>query len=702
MILPDPQHRIRDGTSQSARALKALDPDHVAVDERRPQDWLEFVRRLCKTLRFADPALPLADFDWSGLLGDDVDLERVAAFMADPTAVSDTEAARFRRPHFALLLTFLHLVGVAQEHMAALTRRHLDFFFTDVLRMEHKPPRPDQVSLVLRPARGVDAVRIPAGTEFTADKDASGVDRVYRTDHDVLVNRAEIAQLRTLYVDQRVTGIREARERRDPETNAPDRFLRMFAYALGDPKPGDSLPAFEGAPVDLPRLIDLRTFVGFAAKKLHLELYEVRALAQLKRRRDGAGDDWVAINTYLEIAGRQRTGDPGWSLSPNDPRDFRANLDKALGATADAAYFAGLPEVESIDNLYTQHLLETAAWASVDNVESDVATFIRERLFFTEAKSFEAMMELKRRSDADWAEVVRLLEHAGQRSREDRAYRLDPADPSDYGANFTAALGQSFAWPEAIAGVEAYDDALAALERYFYMSAETFAYVMAAAPDLEAEMTPKQWQRIYGMLATAHRAKVYAARRRVLANLREAEGWRRMLYQALGEDPSAGDESPLPLLKTYVERASDYTFLQGIDTTLTNNGGDEAVIDTVSWERALVIVELAQRVREAFPTPVARRIEWRNLYPATDATALEVRVGLDSDDQTSRWHTFGAKPNTTQATPPLSGSFGVGHRLSDARPERRKPNRCTYTRVSRRRFQRGKDRRGPGSTGMGD
>ncbi|MEZ4382395.1 MAG: hypothetical protein R3A79_13675 [Nannocystaceae bacterium] len=658
MPFPDPQHRVRDGTSQSARALEALDPSHVAVDERRPQDWLAFVRRLSASLRFVDPALPLAEIDWSGLVGDDVDLDRVVAYMEDPAAVSEAEAARFGRPHFALLLAFLRLVGVAQEHMGALTRRHLDFFFSDVLRMEHAPPRPDQVSLVLRPSRGVDAVRIPAGTEFTAGKDSGGAVRVYRTDRDRVVNRAVVGELRSLYVDQRVTGIREARERRDPGTDPSDRFLRMFAYALGEPEPGDPLPPFVGAPVDLPRLIDLRGLVEFAGASLSLDLYEVRALAQLKRRRDGADDDWAAIVDYLEIVGRERTGDGGWTLSPADPRDFRANLDKALGATADASYFAGLPEVESIDDLYRQHLLETAAWVAQGEEESDVAKFIRERLYFRDAGDFEGMMALKRRSDADWAEVVRLLERAGQRRRGDRAYRLDPADPADYAANFAAALGDGFAWPPGIAGVEAYDAALAALEAYFFMSAETFAYVMAAAPDRDVVMTPKQWQRIYGMLAAAHRSKVYAGRRAALAGLRAAEGWRRTLYAALGEDPSAGAESPLPQLRTYVERASDYAFLQGVDAALAASGGDEAAIDGDTWARAIQIVELAQRVREAFPTPVARRVEWRNLYPYADATALEVRVGLDSDVEAPRWHTFGAKPALALPDAPPTASFG--------------------------------------------
>ncbi len=660
--LPRPQDRNRDGQSQATRAPRALDPGYVRVDERSPQDLLRFVAQLCHQLRFVDPEQPLRELDWSGLLGDgaggEVDLDRVVAFMDDPEGATEAERERFSRPHFALLLAFIRLFGVAQEHLNALTRRHLDFFYADVLRMERRAPKPDTVNLVLRPARGVDAVLVAAGTEFSAGKDSAGVDRVYVSDRDLIVSRAEVDTLSSLFVDQRVTGIREARERRDPGTNANDRFVRMFSYALGAPRVGDPLPPFENREVDLAHLLALRERLSFADTTLFLELYEVRALAQLKRRRDGAHAEWETINAHLEIAGRRRLGDPAWKLEPTDPRDFAANLDATIGEAVNADFFAGLPEVRSVDDLYTQHLLESAAWQGGDH-DSDVCNFIRDRLFFAELGDFDRMMALKTRSDAEWAEINAILERAGQRRRKDRSFRLEPADPTAFDANFNAALvGQGFAWPAGTGSVDSYDAALSSLEDYFYMSAETFAYIMAAAPDGELEATAKQWERIYEMLAKAHRAKVYAGRRARLAELRQGEGWHRTLYHALGEEPSSSDESPLPQLQSYVRRAADYAFLEGIDSTLAANGGDESSVDAPRWQRAIQIVEFAQRIREQLPEPTARRIEWRNLYAAPDATTLDVRVGLDSDDQAPRWHTFGEKPARSEEAAPPERSFG--------------------------------------------
>jgi hypothetical protein len=646
----------RDGTSQRARVHHALDPASVAVDERTPRDWLAFVRDFARTLRFADPERPAADLDWRALLDDDVDLERAAAYLDDPAAASPAETERFGRPHFALLLAFLHLVRVARDHTNALTRRHLEHYYEQVLRMQRRAPTPDQVSVVLRPAAGVSAFLLPAGTELAAGKSASGAALVYRTDRDVVVDRAQVAELRSVYIDQRVTGLREANERRDPGLDRKDRFVRMFQYALGEPRPGDPLPPYAGEPVTLDTLVRLGELARFAPERLHMELFEFRSMITLAERRAAADAEWVEIDRLLEQAGRRRTGDPAWQLAPTDPRDFDANLARALGAPADADYFAGLPEVDDIDDLYKQRLLEQDDPETAD--DSDVAEFIRAHLYFPDLADFDAMMALKTAGDGEWKQVDRILERAGQRRRGDRSWRLDPADPTDFAANFAAALvGPGFAWPPGVTGPESYHAAIRALEAYFFMSAESLAYVTAAAPVDVAEPTPKQWERIYAMLTAAYQARVYAGRRAALAGLRAQSGMNAMLYAALGAEPSASDESPLPQLRPHVVRAADYDVLEGVAAAVAAAGGDESAVDAARWARVVDIVELAQRVREQLPEPVPLRVEWRNLYPYRDATTVAVTAGLSSDAELARWQTFGARPVESADAPPAT-AFG--------------------------------------------
>src|SRR5450755_3625564 len=58
----------RDGTSQAARLLEALDPGYVSIDERSIEDLLSFVRQYAKELQYFDLTNQPAG-DWSGFLG---------------------------------------------------------------------------------------------------------------------------------------------------------------------------------------------------------------------------------------------------------------------------------------------------------------------------------------------------------------------------------------------------------------------------------------------------------------------------------------------------------------------------------------------------------------------------------------------------------------------------------------------------------
>ncbi|MCA9693549.1 MAG: hypothetical protein KC636_28395, partial [Myxococcales bacterium] len=353
---PDPPRLRRDGTSQAARSLPALDPAYAPVDERGPREWLAFTRQLARALRFHDPAQPGVELDWSGFVGEDVDLERVVAYMQDPDAATPAEVERFSRPHFALLLTFLELLGHARDQLNTLTRRHLEFYFERALGMTRSAPAPDRVNVLLQPAAGVAAHLVPSGTDLLAGTGIDGAPLRYRTDHDLIVTRATVAELRTVYAELRRTGLREARTRRDPGTNAEGRFLRMFEYALGEPGIGDPLPPFEGAPVTFATLVALGERIAFARDGLGMELYELREVMRLYDRRLADDASWAQINALLAAAGKRR--DPSFQGPAPSSRAFAANLNAAVGQELSAASFAGLPEVTSVDTLYQKRLVE--------------------------------------------------------------------------------------------------------------------------------------------------------------------------------------------------------------------------------------------------------------------------------------------------------------------------------------------------------
>ena len=205
----------RDGTSQRNRPLPALDPAYARIDERGSADLLTFVQEFTAQLRYfeADEAAGTLrqSGNWAAFARPDPDLRitiaDMLAYLHDPERFTGEQACWLGRPHFALLLTFLDLLGHARDQLNGLTERHLDYYYRDVLQMQPAPPEPDRAAVVFRLAPRVAQLRLPAGTGLEAGRDSSGVARIYRTERELLINLAEVAELRSVFVDRRFIEI---------------------------------------------------------------------------------------------------------------------------------------------------------------------------------------------------------------------------------------------------------------------------------------------------------------------------------------------------------------------------------------------------------------------------------------------------------------------------------------------------------------
>ena len=644
--------RLRDGTSQTARRQKALQPDYVQIDERSLEDFLAFAREYAKELNFYDENNELQG-DWTGLIHPEMDLTQAAAYADDPQAMAADKARTFARPHFALFLSFLKLLGHAQQHMNDFTRRHLEFYYEKILGMTKKAAVADHVSVLLRPSPKVAETEVPAGHLLAAGRDSFGRDRFYRTDRRIVVNHADIGRLSAVYANRQMTGIREARELH--KGTREEAVLNMLAVALGEPLPGDPLPDYDaGRVVDYDALLKLESLVNFTRDGLFLELFELRDLMRFKQQRDQADDQWAQINTELEAIGKVRTGDPGFRLDPEDPRDFDANLVKALGG---APSFAGLPQVENIDDLYQQRTLEEVKQYVSNPAGLPDSLRLLEPIFLR-FDDFVSMMQEKTAIDNEWNEINRILEKAGRLKRKDPDYQLVPGDdtdfdPTDFATNFEAALGAVDFSSHGVDNIDDYFAALLHLEAYFLMSAENFAYLMNLAARREDEIREGEWKKVYEFLATAYRNKVYRKRRAKLKEVREEEsdmlvGYNAMLTFALGEEVEDSD-STLKHLQEYVQSPVSYDKLVSVENSIKI--GDT---NTIDWSDVYRIVELAQRRREKLPEPVAQVVEWKNLHAYNDVTTEQI-VG---DKANPRWKTFGSRVAQADQHNPPEEAFG--------------------------------------------
>ncbi len=98
-------------------------------------------------------------------------------------------------PHYALFLAFLKLFGHAQDSLNQFGKRHLDFYYKEVLRLQNKPAKPDTAFLTFELQKAVSQHKLTKGTLFKGGKDSAGAERQYALLEDVVLNKAKVARL---------------------------------------------------------------------------------------------------------------------------------------------------------------------------------------------------------------------------------------------------------------------------------------------------------------------------------------------------------------------------------------------------------------------------------------------------------------------------------------------------------------------------
>ena len=652
-ILPEnlqpPQLPDRDGTSQCQRHLPSLDPATVNIDGHKLEDCLAFAQAYAQELTYFNLDNQ-ANGDWGGFLpsadGKELSIQEIQQFLDKPDAFDDD--CPHRRPHFLLFLVFLQLLGLTRQKINQLTRRHLDFYYQDYLALTKQAARPDRVNLFATLTADSAQTVLPAGTCLEAGQDSRGDDLFYLTDEDLVVNRAQVKRLSSVFVDKKVTGIREACEKTKANS-----LLAMFAIVYGEPTPGDPLPLYpENKTVDGDFLGKLAKLVGFVRNHLYLGFQDFRTLMRHKNRRiQSDADDWQIINGILEGIG-QKVVDPAFTI-PQDSRDFDGNLKKALNNQI--PNFESLPgDIKSMEDLYRQ------------SDKLTVQAFIKDSLKLP-LDQFNTMMNKKMEIDNDWRIVNTLLESAGRAYHNNPAFCLENLLSPEFSQNLALALGtldfSEFNNIGAIGNLDGFHTSLLQVEAYFHCRLEDFAALMNARAREQLgtnKPAPAEWESVYAILAKAYAEKVYAARRKQLDNIRpkpaapataqaQKDAVESMLRLVLGERDRAAGELAARLSDYWPRESSKDNTFKTIESVMAGGSAD---LDADGWAAVIDALEQAWRKREG-TEPVAQQEEWLNLYASEDATAAQV----DKVGDTPRWRTFGLGlgPLKGQAPAPLLG-----------------------------------------------
>ena len=147
-------------------------------------------------------------------------------------------------PYMALFLAFLKLMQIAQEHMNTLTKRHLDFYYKEVLQLQPRAAVPDKVHVVLELAQNFNTRKLEAKTQFDAGKIGDN-DITFSADNEVIINRGKLADdgLKTVFLEK----ARRESDENDDDALADREIINIFAAPDADTQDGEGTP-FEEEP----------------------------------------------------------------------------------------------------------------------------------------------------------------------------------------------------------------------------------------------------------------------------------------------------------------------------------------------------------------------------------------------------------------------------------------------------------------------
>lgn len=109
-------------------------------------------------------------------------------------------------PHLALLFSFIKLFQYLQGDLNTYTKKHLDFFYKEVLLLKAKPAAPDKAYLVFEIQNQLNKYLLSKGLLIKDGKDSNKAEILFSLDDEIVVNKAQISEKRSLFLNNQVLG----------------------------------------------------------------------------------------------------------------------------------------------------------------------------------------------------------------------------------------------------------------------------------------------------------------------------------------------------------------------------------------------------------------------------------------------------------------------------------------------------------------
>jgi hypothetical protein len=112
------------------------------------------------------------------------------------------------KPHLALLFAFLNIFRQLQDDLNKYTRKHLDFFYKDILKFTTRDANPDKAFVIFEIQKQLEKYLIKKGLKVKDGKDEKKQEILFSLEDEIVVNKTQVAEKRVLYLNnQNIYGI---------------------------------------------------------------------------------------------------------------------------------------------------------------------------------------------------------------------------------------------------------------------------------------------------------------------------------------------------------------------------------------------------------------------------------------------------------------------------------------------------------------
>lgn len=183
----------REGTEQMQRFLDALNPGSVKLNDFGLEEWMQFAFQFAEHVNYFDVNnSETAVGDWTDFFKSKDEIESFA---------NSVKTGKNITPHLALFVSFIKLLEFTQKRFNNLTKRHLDFYYNEILQIEKLPATPDKVHVIFELAKMSLSEKIGKNTGLDGGKDSNGKKLIYKTAEELIANKIKVAKIKNVYND---------------------------------------------------------------------------------------------------------------------------------------------------------------------------------------------------------------------------------------------------------------------------------------------------------------------------------------------------------------------------------------------------------------------------------------------------------------------------------------------------------------------